>query len=433
MKKYKVEGGFKLNGRIKVFGAKNAINKQLVASLLTDELCVFHNVPQIQEVESVLGMLSELGAKYEWNENTISIQTKSVITSSISAKYSGVNRIPILLLSALIHRCKDASVPFVGGCNIGARPIDFHIEGLRKMGAAIVEEDNQIKASCKKLEGCYIQLPFPSIGATENLLLAGCLAEGTTVISNAALEPEILDTIMVLQKMGAMIYIDADRKIIIEGVDKLRGVEHSVIPDRMEVAALVAASLATNGKIKILDAKQQDIITLLNTVRKMGGDFEVDNEGISFFRKGENLIATHIETDVHPSFMTDWQQPFVVALTQAEGASVVHETIYENRFGFTKTLNELGANITLSNKCLGNKPCRFVNKNYLHSAVIIGPTPLKAKNIEIPDLRAGFAYLIASLVAEGVSIVSGIYHIERGHPFIVERLKEIGAKIEYTE
>lgn len=433
MNKYKIQGGHKLSGSIKVYGAKNAINKQLVASILTDELCVFHNVPRIQEVEQVLSMLSELGTVYEWNQDSISIQTKSIQTSTISAKYSGVNRIPILFLGALIHRCKKASVPFVGGCDIGARPIDFHIEGLRKMGAIIVEEDNQIKASSDRLEGCNIQLSFPSIGATENLILAGCLAKGTTVISNAAIEPEIMDTIMVLQKMGALIYVDADRKIIIEGVEKLKGVEHSVIPDRMEVAGLASLALATDSKFKILNAKQQDIITLLNTVRTIGGEFDIDNKGISFYRKGDHLYASHIETDVHPSFMTDWQQPFVVALTQAEGASVVHETIYENRFGFTKTLNALGANISLSNKCLGNKPCRFVNKNYLHSAVIIGPTKLKAMPIEIPDLRAGFAYLIAALVADGESIVSEIYHIERGHPDIVGRLKGLGAKIEFVD
>ena len=433
MPKYKIEGGHKLSGSIKVYGAKNAINKQLVASLLTDEVCVFHSVPRIQEVESVLGMLEELGSRYKWESNTITIQTKEIRTNSISTKYSGVNRIPILFLGALIHRCKEASVPFVGGCNIGARPIDYHIDGLKKMGALIVEENDRIKATSKRLSGCDITLPFPSIGATENLLLAGCLAKGTTVISNAALEPEIIDTIMVLQKMGALIYVDADHKIIIEGVERLCGMEHTVIPDRMEVAAFVSAALATNSKIEIVNAKHQDVITLLNTVRKVGGDFEVKDESITIFRKGDGLVATHIETDVHPSFMTDWQQPFVVVLTQAEGASVVHETIYENRFGFTKILNDLGANIKLSNKCLGNKPCRFVNKNYMHSAIVIGPTPLKARAIEIPDLRAGFAYLIAALVAEGESIISGISHVERGHPDIVRRLQSIGAKIELID
>ena len=433
MNKYKIEGGHKLSGSIKVYGAKNAINKQLVASILTDEVCTFHNVPRIHEVETVLGMLSEIGAEYSWKGSSISIQTKSIKTSEISAKYSGINRIPILFLGALIHRCKKASIPYVGGCNIGARPIDFHIEGLRKMGAIITEEENKIKATSKRLEGCDILLPFPSVGATENLILAGCLAKGTTVISNAALEPEIIDTIIVLQKMGALIYVDADRKIIIEGVETLRGVEHTVIPDRMEVAALASLALATCSNFKILDAKQQDIITLLNTVRKIGGEFEVATDGISFFRKGDSLSATHIETDVHPSFMTDWQQPFVVTLTQAKGASVIHETIYENRFGFTHILNELGANITLSNECFGNKRCRFVNKNFLHSAIIIGPTPLRAKPIEIPDLRAGFAYLIAALIAEGESLISGIYHLERGHPDIVGRLKSIGAKIETVD
>lgn len=431
LRKYKIVGGQKLSGEIQIYGAKNAVSKQLVASILTDEKCVFHNVPDILEIHVVLDMLSELGAEFEWKENTVTIQTKKIKSNRLSTEYSGKNRIPVLFLGAMLHRNGEVSVPRVGGCNIGARPIDFHLDGLRRMGAEITEDKELITAKVdKKLKGCDIHLSYPSVGTTENLIFAGVLAEGTTVITNAAIESEILDTILVLQRMGARIFVDVDRRIIIDGVSSLRGVEHHVIPDRMEAAGLASLALATDSKIKVLSAKQEDMITFLNAFRELGGEFDIKSDGITFFRGENGLVATQIETDVHPGFMTDWQQPFTVAMTQAEGASVVHETVYESRFGYTQTLNEMGAKISLSHKCLGSKTCRYDGKNHLHSAILIGPTKLKSMDITIPDLRAGFAYLIAALVAEGVSTIDGVYHLERGHARLVERLNRLGAKIE---
>lgn len=327
-------------------------------------------------------------------------------------------------------RIGTATVPIVGGCNIGSRPIDFHMEGLQRMGVSFEESSDGVVANCAELTGCNYELPFVSIGATENLLLAAVLASGKTVISNAAMEPEIIDTILVLQKMGADIFVDAGRRIVIGGVKELRGVEHSVIPDRMEVASLAVATVATNGMVKVLNARQEHVITLLNALRRMGADFIVEDDGIIFFRKEGRLRAIHIETDVHPSFMTDWQQPFVVGLTQAVGVSIIHETIYENRFGFTRTLNEMGAMISISTHCLGSKPCRFADKNYLHSAVVSGPTKLKARRMEIPDLRAGFAFVIAALIADGTTTLTGLQHLDRGHPDLSRRLSALGAKIE---
>ena len=433
-KKYIVEGSVPLIGDIAVSVAKNAISKQLIASLLTNEECVFHNVPRLSEIHTVLDMLRELGSIYSWiGPNSLRIQTESLSSTKLSLKHSGVNRLPILFVGVLVARAGTAEVPIVGGCNIGARPIDFHIEGLKRMGVNFSEDTDRVLATCSELTGSFYELPFVSIGATENILLAAVLATGMTVISNAALEPEVIDTILVLQKMGAEIFIDAGRKIIINGVKKLHGVEHSVIPDRMEVASLAVAAIATNGRLKVLNAKQEHVITLLNTIRRMGADFTVESDGIAFYRRDPQLRAVHIETDVHPSFMTDWQQPFVVALTQADGASIIHETIYENRFGFTHTLNEMGANIVLTNHCLGSKPCRFANKNFLHSAIIIGPTTLRSTKLTIPDLRAGFAYMVAALIANGTTELTGLNHLERGHADLPNRLRALGAHITVVE
>lgn len=433
-KQYVIEGSTELRGEIPIWGAKNAISKQLIASLLTKDACVFHNVPRISEIETVLKMLHELGSNYEWiSENSLRIQTESIAESRISTRYSGLNRLTILFVGVLVARTGTATVPIVGGCNIGPRPIDYHLDGLRKMGVNFEESSDGSLATCTRLNGCSYELPFVSIGATENLLLAAVLAEGKTVISNAAMEPEIIDTILVLQKMGAEIFVDAGRRIIISGVKELRGVEHSVIPDRMEVASLAIATIATNGMVKVINAKQEHVITLLNSLRRMGADFLVENDGITFFRKERQLRPIHIETDVHPSFMTDWQQPFVVGLTQAVGVSIIHETIYENRFGFTRTLNEMGAVISVTSHCLGSKQCRFSDKNYLHSAVVSGPTKLKALRMDIPDLRAGFAYVVAALIAEGTTTLTGLGHLDRGHPELPRRLRALGAKIDVQE
>ena len=430
-KRYFIEGGRKLNGVISVAGAKNAISKQLVASLLTEEPCIFTNVPRITEIDVLLEMLAEVGTMWEWrNDQTLVVQTPRITCPVLSQKYSGFNRIPILLLAPLLHRTKTVTVPVVGGCKIGARPVDFHINALQAMGAEIDYAGESYTAKCTGLKGTIIKLPYPSVGATENIIIAATLARGTTVIQNAAVEPEIIDTILFLQKMGALICVDTDRRIIIEGVQKLSGATHHTIIDRIEAASFAAAAVASNGKITIRHAQQEHLITFLNEVYKVGGAFTANNDGITFFRKNGELRATHIETDVHPGFATDWQQPFVVLLTQAHGVSVLHETVYETRFGYTSTLKEMGATIDLATACLGSKPCRFGHLGHLHSCIVKGPTPLKGRPIVIPDLRAGFAYLIAGLIADGVTEISGIKYVERGYAHIPEKLREIGAHIE---
>jgi len=430
-KVYRIEGGRPLEGEVTVSGAKNAIGKQLVASLLTEEPCVFTNVPRITEIEAILGMLAEVGTVAEWkDDHTLIVQTPRITRTVVSERYSGFNRIPILLLAPLLHRAREVRVPVVGGCRIGARPLDFHISALEAMGAEIEYGAEAYSAKSRGLQGRTIPLPYPSVGATENIIIAASLARGTTVIQNAAVEPEIIDTILFLQKMGALIRVDVDRRIIIEGVSRLSGATHHTLTDRVEVASFAAATVACGGRSKIWQAQQEHMIAFLNELRKVGGGFEIEREAMTFFRQADKLRATHVETDVHPGFVTDWQQPFVVLLTQSAGVSVIHETVYENRFGYTRTLQEMGASIDLASACLGSKPCRFAHHDHSHSCIVRGPMPLKGRAIEIPDLRAGFAYLIAAMVAEGVSEIRGTRYIERGYAAVPEKLEALGVNIE---
>ncbi|MGM9465386.1 UDP-N-acetylglucosamine 1-carboxyvinyltransferase [Streptomyces murinus] len=427
---YRITGGVPLRGAVQASGAKNAATKQLVATLLTDEPCVLHGVPRILEVDLVLGMLAELGTEVTWlGEHTVRVCTPKVTSTSLSSSYSGVNRIPILMMGPLLHRRGETVVPLPGGCTIGKRPIDFHLAGLSQMGADIVDGTRSVKVRANRLSGAHVHLPFPSVGATENLLLAAVLAKGTTVISNAAVEPEIVDLVLMLQKMGALITIDIDRTIVVSGVSELGGVEHRTVPDRIEIASFAAAAVATNGRIQVRGARQDHLITFLNALRHIGGEFTETEDGLEFFR-GRPLTAADIETGVHPGFMTDWQQPITVLLTQAAGTSVVHETIYEDRFGYAEQLSTaMGAEIELTTKCLGATACRWHARDFLHTAKISGPTPLKAADLVIPDLRAGFGYVLAALVAEGTSTISGTRYLERGYEDPVAKLAAVGARI----
>ena len=260
-------------------------------------------------------------------------------------------------------------------------------------------------------------------------------ARGTTVLKNAAIEPEIIDLIAVLQKMGAIIFINENRTIIIEGVDALTGYDHTALADRNESASWASAALATGGDIFVRGASQKDMTAFLNQFRKMGGEFEVTPEGIRFthpgvITPGAELNPIVFETNVHPGFMTDWQQPLVVALTQAKGTSIVHETVYEERFGFTNALKQMGADIVVMRDCIGSEFCRFHGKSFGHSAIISGSTPLKAADIEVPDLRGGFSHIIAALTAEGTSHVTGVEIIARGYENFENKLEALGAKFE---
>lgn len=430
-----VRGGIPLTGEITVRGAKNLVSKAMVAALLTKETSVLRNVPQIRDVDVVSDLLRLHGVEVEYNpeDGMVTVTPGDIHLPRNPHEVNtlaGSSRIPILFAGPLLHNLGEAFIPDLGGCHIGSRPVNFHLAVLEDFGAKRIQETAGMHLVAPKgLKARPVRLPYPSVGATEQTLLTAVMADGITELSNAAVEPEIMDLVAILQKMGAIISVDTDRVIRVEGVEKLHGYSHTALPDRIEAGSWAAAALATKGDIFVRGAEQQSMMSFLNLFRKIGGKFEVRDDGIRFWHPGDTLQSVSFETDVHPGIMTDWQQPIVVALTQAEGMSIVHETVYENRFGFTDALREMGANIQTYRECLGGHECRFGQRNFYHSAVIQGPTPLHAADINVPDLRGGFSHLIATLAAQGTSTVSGVDIIDRGYEFFLEKLNALGSDV----
>jgi UDP-N-acetylglucosamine 1-carboxyvinyltransferase len=437
MSQIKVNGGKPLNGRVDLKGAKNLVTKAMVAALLADTPSVLKDVPKISDVEVVSRLLELHGVTIDFDDNGVmKLDPRGVKQArmvDIDA-HAGSSRIPILFCGPLLHQLGEAFIPDLGGCHIGDRPVDFHLDVLRNFGAVIEKSPNGTRMSAPNgLHGAKVNLPYPSVGATEQVLLTSVRAKGITELSGAAIEPEIMDLIAILQKMGAIISVDTDRVIRIEGVESLNGYTHRALFDRNEAASWAAAALTTGGNIFVGGAKQLEMTTFLNVFRKVGGAFDIEDDGIRFYQAGADLHPVVIETDVHPGFMTDWQQPLVVALTQAKGLSIVHETVYENRFGFTDALVKMGAQIQIYRECLGGNPCRFGQRNFYHSAVISGPTPLTGADIEVPDLRGGFSHMVAALAAKGVSNVSNVQLISRGYEHFLDKLGALGADFSYSE
>lgn len=434
----KIKGGAPLKGNVKASGAKNAVTKLLVASLLSNKKCRFYNVPDIGDVEVTVALCKDIGMEVEWDKEAgfMEVITKELKTTYIPQRFSGANRIPILMIGALLGRTDDdIIVPTVGGCDLGKRPVDFHLQALEQLGATLeyreMKKEGAYLAHARNgLKGTVIHLPYPSVGATENTILAGVTARGTTVIKNAAIEPEVVELILFLQKLGAIITLDVDRTIYIQGTRRFYEVEHTVMPDRNEAASWGLAAIASKGRVYVEGAQHIAMITLLNKIREIGGGFDIKSNGIEFYYDGPLHGGVHIETDVHPGFMTDWQQAFVVLLTQSTGSSVVHETVYEKRFGYAEVLAEMGADITLFKQCLGGKECRFCSQSFSHSMIVRGPTPLIGKEITIPDLRAGFAYVMAAIIASDTSIISGLHFLDRGYENIVGKLMNLGVNVE---
>jgi len=431
-----IDGGVPLNGRIEVRGAKNLVTKAMVASLLGESSSLLRGVPDISDVRVVRGLLDVHGVKVTdgAEPGDLILDPSNVISAHMADidAHAGSSRIPILFCGPLLHQLGEAFIPDLGGCRIGDRPIDFHLDALRKFGAVVDKLPSGIRITAPNgLHGTEIELPYPSVGATEQVLLTGVRAKGTTELRNAAIEPEIMDLIAILQKMGAIISVEPNRVILIEGVDRLEGYTHRAIFDRNEAASWASAALATGGDVFVGGAKQEHMMTFLNVFRKVGGKFDIYEDGIRFYHPGGDLKPVVIETDVHPGFMTDWQQPLIVALTQATGSSIVHETVYENRFGFTDALIEMGADITVYPSGLDDgTPRRVPRRDLEQAAIITGPTPLHGADVVVPDLRGGFSHLIAALTAEGRSTVSNVGIISRGYENFIAKLQALGARFE---
>lgn len=434
---YLIEGGRPVVGEIQCLGAKNFATKAMVAALLGETPTTLRNVPPIGDVDITSEMLRSIGVRVGALDNgVLIIDPSSLSLPEVLMPHTGANRIPILLLGAMLHRFERVAVPVVGGCQIGARKVDFHLQAIEEFGGQIEEtHDGYIATRQGPLKGVHIKLPYPSVGATETCLYLGVLAEGRSIISNAAIEPEIFELITLLRSMGAIIFTASGREIRIEGVKRLLGTQMTVLGDRIEAASWASLAGASDGDITVHGIRPETLGNFLSYFQQAGGGVELkDASSIRFFRR-EKLRPAIIETDVWPGFSTDWQQPFAILLTQADGISIIHETVYEKRFGYLKALDTLGAKTQLTTHCLGGTYCRYRETSHEHSAIIIGPTPLEVRSAEpiaIPDLRAGLAYVIAAAIAHGSSLVTGIHFLERGYGDIVPRLTAMNLRIKRT-
>jgi UDP-N-acetylglucosamine 1-carboxyvinyltransferase len=402
----------------------------MVAARLTTDTCRLTNIAEITDIDVVDELIRIAGGTVARDAGSITITAHSftALDETDVMRLHASSRIPVLTTAVSLHRTGQAVVAAPGGCSIGPRPVDFHLNVLRAFGARDDHHDDVIELRVDRMRGARIQLPFPSVGATEQFLFASVLAEGDSELANAAIEPEIGDLISVLQKMGALISVEPNRTIRVTGVGELGGFEHRVIGDRLEAASWASLALATGGAITVEGVQQQELATFLNVYRRAGGDFSINADGdtLAFRRARRMLRPLALETDVHPGFMTDWQSPFVTALTQADGVSVIHETVYEDRLGYTDALRSLGAQIQVFTECLGPTRCRFGAANHRHSAVVVGPTRLHGAELVVPDLRAGFSYVIAAAAAEGESLIHGVDLLDRGYADFRSKLSAVG-------
>ncbi len=425
---WKIDPTGPLRGDVTVRGSKNAVTKHMVAAMLGGGPSRIDNAPRVGDVEITAEMLRAVGCSVEREGDTLHVEPTARPQAAVPQTFTGRNRIPVLLLGPLLNLTGEAFVPMVGGDQIGPRPLDFHIQALTAMGAQITVDDSGLHAVARRLRGTRVALPYPSVGATESVMLSAVLAEGRTVITNAAVEPEILELALFLQRMGAGIQLQPDRRIVIEGVERLHGAATRLAGDRLEAFSYLVAGLLTGGQVRVHGCAQDRLVTAIETLRKMGAQFEIDESYITASAPG-GLRSAAVSTDTHPGFMTDWQQPLLVLMSQARGLSVLHETVFENRFVYVDALKQLGCEIELFPMCLGGNGCRFHDTNYLHSAVVHGPSKLVGAEVHVPDVRTGYSSVIAASIAEGPSVLLDVESLERGYDEPLARLQSIGMAI----
>ncbi|MFV0526087.1 MAG: UDP-N-acetylglucosamine 1-carboxyvinyltransferase [Acidimicrobiales bacterium] len=417
-----------LTGDIVVRGSKNAVTKHMVAALLGDSPSTISNCPEIGDVDITARMLQALGCVVERDNGNTTIDPTPLSSSRVPVTFSGMNRIPILMIGPLLHRVGEVFVPLVGGDEIGSRPVDFHVDALRMMGAEITITPDGLEAKAARLRGAHIELPYPSVGATETVLLSATLAEGRTVLDNGALEPEVIELALFLQRMGARIEMRPNRRYIIDGVDQLAGAAHRLKGDRIEAFSYLVAGLITGGRVTVYGCSQDRLVTAISTLSGMGAEFEITDSSVAASARTLEPIA--VETDTHPGFMTDWQSPMVALFTQCQGLSVMYETVYENRFTYVPALNKMGAQIQTYNTPLGSIEGRFVGSSTPCSVVVRGGTPLSGTEVTVPDIRGGFAYVLAAAAATGTTRITGTHHLDRGYNRPIENFASLGLDIE---
>jgi UDP-N-acetylglucosamine 1-carboxyvinyltransferase len=439
MKKYIINGGKKLSGEVAISGAKNIALKAIVAACLTKEKVVIRNVPKISDVYSMLDLVKSIGGSVIIDGHTVTIEAGKLSTFTIPLEAGAKTRTSTLFLAPLLARAREAIIPNPGGCRIGARPIDRIVDGLEKMNVEILynSEDGYFHAKTQGLKGTVYRFSKNSHTGTETMILTAVLADGKTIIQNAALEPEVDSLIDLLNMMGAKIRRREGKEIVVVGVKELHGTEYTLPQDRNEVVTFAIASILTGGDIFIRDVDLKSLEAFLMECKRAGVSFETRGSDIRFYKTGE-ILPTNITTNPHPGFMTDWQGVWALLMTQANGTSYVHETVYENRFGYMKELNKMGAEISFIDSESENYD-EIYNFNYdpkqiYHQKIEInGPTLLHNAVLSMSDLRAGATLVLASLIATGTSVIYGIEQVQRGYEKFDERLKILGADIEYKE
>ena len=411
MDRIKVIGNKQLSGKIYISGSKNSVVSLIPAALLSDKV-VIEKIPHISDVSNLEEILKFLNIKYSFKNNNLYIDSTKMINKEITEEYSTKLRASYYFMGAILGKYKKATISLPGGCSIGKRAIDFHLKGFEKLGAKVTINKNMFILEAEKLIGANIKLPFPSVGATVNLLLASVFAEGTTIIDNAASEPEIGNLIEFLISMGANIEGKDTNKLTIKGVKKLTGGKIRVIPDRIEAGTYILAGVMNGKNLEICDVEPKHLTSFFDKLTEMGADIKIKENSV-ITNKVDHLKPVNIETAVYPGFATDLQQPITTLLLMAEGNSTVKETIYENRFQNTKYLNEMGANIKIKDDTI----------------TIYGPTKLKGKVVRTSDLRAGAALILAALTAEGETTITDIKHLLRGYSDLIQKLRNVGAEI----
>ena len=416
MDKFVIRGGNPLLGTVRVSGAKNAALPAMAAAILTDEPIILENIPQVRDIETTRKLLAEMGAEVELGygraHHRTTISCRNLASPEASYELVKTMRASTLVLGPLVARCGRARVSLPGGCAIGARPIDLHIKGLERLGAEITQEHGYVEARAERLRGAEIVFDKITVTGTEDLLMAATLAEGETVMQNCAREPEVTDLADLLNKMGARIEGAGSPTIRVQGVSKLHGARHRIIPDRIEAATFILAGALTGGDLNVAGCDPNHLGALLQKLREVGVKTAHTAESVRVIGDGE-LRAADVMTEEYPGFPTDVQAQYMALATQAEGTSVITENIFENRFMHALELVRMGANIRIE----GSR------------AVVRGKTPLSAAAVLASDLRASASLVLAALVADGETIIDRVYHIDRGYEHIEEKLRGVGAQI----
>ena len=417
MDKLRIKGGYRLHGQVRINGAKNSALPAMAASLLTADEVVLHNLPFVNDIFTTRRLLRELGVLVEFEEgHAARLRAEKILSDEAPYDLVKTMRASVLVLGPLLARTGRARVSLPGGCAIGARPINLHIKGFEKLGATVRTEHGYIEAAAERLEGSEILFDKITVTGTENLMMAAALARGQTVLQNAAREPEVVDLADMLKKMGARIAGAGTPTITIEGVRELKGTAHRIIPDRIEAGTFLIAGAISRGELELTDCNTIHLSSVIEKLREAGVNIEAvpGSAGRMIVRGNGDLRAADVVTKEYPGFATDMQAQYMALMTQATGTSVVTENIFENRFMHASELMRMGADIRIDGP----------------RAVLTGRTQLSGANVIASDLRASASLVIAGLVADGITVIDRVYHLDRGYEKIEEKLRSVGAQIE---